>query len=389
MRVQNKSLLLRRSGFSFCTALLLSAVLSGCSSADQNADAAAAPPTIPVMTLAEKAATTTKDYTSTLEGKVNVEIRPQVDGYLDKVYIDEGAYVQAGTLLFKIKDQPYQQQLNNALAVMHAAEATVGNTQLEIDKVIPLVKSNVVSGIQLKTVQAAHQVAKANLEQAKAAVASARINIGFTLIKAPVSGFIGRIPRRLGSLVGRNDQQPLTMLSDVHEIYAYFSMSENDFINFKAQYPGKTLVEKIKQIPPVSLLLADNTVYTLKGRINMVDGQFDKNTGSIMLRATFPNADGLLRAGNTGKIRINQVHEAAVMIPQSATMELQNKVFVYKLADSNKLSRAGIEIAGKSGSEYIIRTGLKPGDRIVLNGLDRLQEGIKINPGPAAITAKK
>lgn len=389
MRVQNKSRLLRKSGFSFCTALLLFATLSGCSSADQNADAATAPPTIPVMTLAEKAATTTKDYTSTLEGKVNVEIRPQVDGYLDKVYIDEGAYVQAGALLFKIKDQPYQQQLNNALAVMHAAEATLGNTQLEIDKVIPLVKSNVVSGIQLKTVQAAHQVAKANLEQAKAAVASARINIGFTTIKAPVSGFIGRIPRRLGSLVGRNDQQPLTVLSDVHEIYAYFSMSENDFINFKAQYPGKTLTEKIKQIPPVSLLLADNTVYTQKGRINMVDGQFDKNTGSIMLRAAFPNADGLLRAGNTGKIRINQVHEASILIPQSATMELQNKVFVYKLADSNKLSRTGIEIAGKSGSDYIIQTGLKVGDRIVLTGLDRLQEGMKINPGSAPATAKK
>lgn len=387
MKVENKSLLLRRPGLLFCSALLLTSLFS-CRSANEGAGAQEAPPTIPVITLTKSAATTSKDYTSTLEGKVNVEIRPQVEGYLDKVYIDEGAFVQAGELLFKINDQPYQQQLNNTIAVMHAAEAALSNTQLEVDKVIPLVKSNVVSAIQLKTVQAAHNVAKANLEQAKAAVESAKINLGFTKIKAPVSGFIGRIPRRLGSLVGRNDQQPLTTLSDVHEIYAYFSIGESDFINFKAQFPGKTLTEKIKQIPPVSLLLADNTIYTHQGRISMVDGQFDKNTGSIMLRATFPNADGLLRAGNTGKIRIDQLHESSLLVPQASTLELQNKVFVYKLADSNKLSRVMIDITGKSGTDYIIKDSLKPGDKIVSMGLDRLQEGMVINPGSSATAAK-
>ncbi|WP_052496376.1 efflux RND transporter periplasmic adaptor subunit [Pedobacter lusitanus] len=387
MKVENKSLLLRRPGFLFGSALLFT-VLFGCHSANENTEAQAAPPTIPVITLTQSAATTTKDYTSTLEGKVNVEIRPQVDGYLDKVFIDEGAFVQAGQSLFKINDQPYQQQLNNALATMHAAEAALSNAQLEVDKVVPLVKSNVVSPIQLKTVQAAHNVAKANLEQAKAAVGSAKINLAFTNIKAPVSGFIGRIPRRLGSLVGKSDQQPLTTLSDVHEIYAYFSIGESDFINFKAQYPGKTLTEKIKQMPPVSLILPDYTTYPHKGHISMVDGQFDKNTGSIMLRATFPNADGLLRAGNTGKIRIDQLHESSLMVPQASTMELQNKVFVYKLADSNKINRVMIDIAGKSGTDYIIKDGLKAGDKIVFTGLDRLQEGMVINPGSASAPAK-
>lgn len=387
MKVENKSLLLRRPGLLFCSALLLTSLFS-CRSANEGSGAQEAPPTIPVITLTNSTATTTKDYTGTLEGKVNVEIRPQVEGYLDKVYVDEGAFVHAGELLFKINDQPYQQQLNNAVAVMHAAEATLSNTQLEIDKVVPLVKSNVVSAIQLKTVQAAHNVAKANLEQAKAAVGSAKINLGFTKIKAPVNGFIGRIPRRLGSLVGRNDQQPLTTLSDVHEIYAYFSIGESDFINFKSQFPGKTLTEKIKQIPPVSLLLADNTIYTHQGRISMVDGQFDKNTGSIMLRATFPNADGLLRAGNTGKIRIDQLHQSSLLVPQASTLELQNKVFVYKLADSNKLSRVMIDIAGKSGADYIIKDGLKPGDKIVSVGLDRLHEGMVINPGSSPAPSK-
>lgn len=387
MKVENKSLLLRRPGLLFCSALLLTSLFS-CRSANENTGTQEAPPTIPVITLTNSAATTTKDYTGTLEGKVNVEIRPQVEGYLDKVYVDEGAFVQAGELLFKINDQPYQQQLNNAVAVMHAAEAALSNTQLEIDKVIPLVKSNVVSAIQLKTVQAAHHVAKANLEQAKAAVGSAKINLGFTKIKAPVSGFIGRIPRRLGSLVGRNDQLPLTTLSDVHEIYAYFSIGESDFINFKSQFPGKTLTEKIKQIPPVSLLLADNTIYIHQGRISMVDGQFDKNTGSIMLRATFPNADGLLRAGNTGKIRIEQLHQSSLLVPQASTLELQNKVFVYKLADSNKLNRVMIDIAGKSGADYIIKDGLKPGDKIVSVGLDRLHEGMVINPGTSQVPSK-
>ncbi|MGV2479929.1 UNVERIFIED_CONTAM: efflux RND transporter periplasmic adaptor subunit, partial [Salmonella enterica subsp. enterica serovar Weltevreden] len=154
---------------------------------------------------------TYKDYSSVLEGKVNVEIRPQVDGYLDKIFVDEGAYVEEGQALFRISQLPYLEQLNQAQANLNAAEAALLNAQLDVEKVTPLVQNKVVSDIQLKTVQAAQQVAKAHVAQAKAAVATAQINLDFTTIKAPVSGYIGRLPKKTGSLVGRNDPQPLTL----------------------------------------------------------------------------------------------------------------------------------------------------------------------------------
>jgi membrane fusion protein (multidrug efflux system) len=237
-----------------------------------------------------------------------------------------------------------------------------------------------VSDYQLKVAQAARKIAVANAAQARAVVASAKINLGYTLVKAPVSGFIGRLPKKRGSLVSPTDPEPLTQLSDVHEVYAYFSLGESDFINFKSQYAGNTLNDKLKRLPPVSLLLADNTIYPQKGRIDMVDGRFDKNTGAITLRAIFPNAQSLLRSGNTGKIRLQQQHNDALLVPQTATIEVQDKVFVYAVGDSNKVSKQALNIVGKSGTDYIVKDGVKPGDRIVFNGLDHLTEGAVIRP---------
>jgi len=341
---------------------------------------AAEMPAAEVVTIDTAQATTQREYTAALEGRVNVEIRPQIDGPLDKVFVDEGAYVHAGQPLFKINEQPYREQLNNATASLHAAEAAASTAQLEIDKLTPLVTNKVVSDIQLKTAKAAHRAAVANAEQAKAMVASAQINLGYTLIKAPVNGYIGRLPKKQGSLVSRSDVQPLTQLSDVHEVYAYFSLSEGDFISFKAQYPGATIGDKLKQLPGVTLVLADNTPYPQQGRIDMVDGQFDKNTGAITLRATFPNAEGLLRSGNTGKVRLSIAHASAILVPQSATMDIQDKTFVFVLDDSNKVAKQPITIAGKSGTDYLVSGGLKAGNRIVYSGLDHLQEGMAVKP---------
>ncbi|MES2134523.1 MAG: efflux RND transporter periplasmic adaptor subunit, partial [Bacteroidota bacterium] len=190
---------------------------------------------------------------------------------------------------------------------------------------------------------------------------------------------------KTGSLVGRADVQPLTLLSDVHEVYAYFAMGETDFIHFKTAYKGTGLKEKISQLPPVALVLADNSLYTETGKVDMIDGQFDKNTGAITLRATFPNPEGLLRSGNTGKIRLGRLYHGALTVPQEATMEIQDKVFVYALGDSNKVFKQPLTIIGKSGTNYIVSEGVKHGDRIVFSNLDHLQEGAKIMP--KAVTA--
>jgi membrane fusion protein (multidrug efflux system) len=358
------------------------------SCASKPAETAAPPASAEVVTVSTANATTQQDYTATLEGKVNVEIRPQVEGYLERVYIDEGQYVKAGQPLFKINDHPYREQMNNATASLHAAEASILNAQLEIDKLTPLVQNKVISDVQLRAAQATYKVAKASSESAKAMVASAQINMGYTLITAPVSGYVGRLPKKQGALITRTDPEALTQLSDVHEVYAYFSLSENDFIRFKSQFPGNTIEEKLKSLPPVTLMLADNTEYPLEGKIDMVDGQFDKNTGAITLRAIFPNDKGLIRSGNTGKVRLNEEHSNAILVPQAATIEVQDKVFVYTVGAGNKVNKQPITVAGKSGDNYLVNAGIKAGDRIVYSGLDHLQEGAVVKPEPVKTAAK-
>ncbi|MEO6523551.1 MAG: efflux RND transporter periplasmic adaptor subunit [Mucilaginibacter sp.] len=354
----------------------------GCSPKPQTA-AVAPPPSLPVATVLSGNQTTYQEYPASIEGAVNVEVRPQVAGALDKVFVDEGAYVTVGQPLFKINDQPYRAQLNNALAAQHSAEGAMLSSQLEVDKLTPLVQYKVVSDYQLKTAKAAYQVAKANVEQAKANVATAQINLGYTTIKASVNGYIGRLLKKQGSLVAPTDPEALTQLSDVHNVHVYFSLSEQDFINFKQQNPGGTLGDKLKHLPAVSLVLTDNTEYTQQGKIDMIDGQFDKNTGAITVRASFANAQGLLRSGNTGKIRLSLQHTDALIIPESATLEMQDKVFVFAVADSNKVKKVPITIIGKSGTNYLVKDGVKKGDQIVLSGIDHLQEGTVIHPEKA------
>ncbi|OCX54868.1 efflux transporter periplasmic adaptor subunit [Mucilaginibacter sp. PPCGB 2223] len=367
--------------------IILSAIIAialfSCAPKPQTAQAPPAP-SLPVAVIRPGTDTTYQEYPASIEGVVNVEVRPQVSGSLDKVFVDEGAFVRAGQPLFKINEQPFRAALNNALASQHAAEGALANAQLEIDKLTPLVQNKVISDYQLKAAKAAYDIAKANIEQAKANVATAKINLSYTLISAPVSGYIGRLLKKQGSLVSPTDVQELTQLSDVHDVHVYFSLSEKDFVDFKEQYPGATLGDKLQHLPPVNLLLSDNTTYAKSGKIDMIDGQFDKTTAAITIRASFANPDGLLRAGNTGKVRLGLQHKDALIVPESATIEMQDKVFVFALADSNKVKKVPIGIAGKSGTNYLVNRGLKAGDQIVLSGIDHLQEGTVIQPQKTA-----
>lgn len=352
----------------------------GSSAAPGAAMGAMPPPQLPVVAVVTSPATTFKEYSASLEGRVNVEIRPQVEGILEKIYVDEGAYVKAGQPLFKINDRTYNESLNSAQSSVLAAQANVQRAQVEVDRLIPLVDNKVISEVQLKTARAALDAAKAAEEQAKAGVGNARINVGYTYITAPVSGYIGRIPYKTGSLVGKGEDMPLTVLSEINEMYAYFSMSEPDFITFKQQFAGNTIEEKVRKVPPVELLLADNSVYEQKGRISTVEGQFDRTTGTISFRATFPNAGGMLRTGNTGKVRIPQLLAQVVVVPQEATFEIQDKVFVFVVGDSNKVASKPIGIAGKTATWYFVESGLKPGEKIVFAGTGNLQDGMVIVP---------
>ncbi len=364
-----------------CIPLLFSACGSGNGGKDSEKKGT---PVLPVMTVTLGDARVSREYSSLLEGKVNVEIRPQVDGTLQKIYVDEGAFVKAGQPLFKIDDRLYREQYNSALASQHAAEASLVVATLNEEKLVPLVQNKVIADIQLKSASASRQAATAVAEQSSAAARSAFVNLDYATIKAPVSGYIGKIPLRLGSLVSKNQSNWLTLLSDVSEIYAYFSMSEMDFMRFRQQYEGGTVQEKLKRVAPVSLIMADGSLFSRKGTIGTISGQFDQATGSVRIRAVFPNPGGLLRSGNTGKVVIESLYHNVLLVPQAATVELQDKVFVFLLGKGNRVNKQVIMVAGKSGNNYIVSSGLKQGDVIVTAGTEKLPDGTVIKPVTSA-----
>jgi membrane fusion protein, multidrug efflux system len=342
-------------------------------------------PALPVIQVSNRPFTTFREYTASLEGSNDIEIRPQVGGYIEKIYVDEGAFVKKGQPLFKINDQPYQEALNNANATLAVAKANESSAEINMNKLEPLVANNVISPIQLKTAKSAYDASKAYVAQAEAQVANAKINIGYALIKAPVDGLIGRIRFKIGSLVGQSNLDPLTNISEVKDVRAYFSVSETAFIRFKDDYPGKTIEDKIKNLPPVELILSDNSVYPIKGKVEIVAGQFAPGTGAIPFRASFPNPNGVLRSGSTGRVRISVSLPAGLVIPQESTFELQDKVFVFLLGDSNKVQSAAVQIAGRSGNYYLVENGIKAGDRIVYSGVDKLSDGSHVVPLPMSL----
>lgn len=355
-------------------------ILYGCSATTDRQAFVQPIQSLPVVSVKDMPVTTYQEFTASIEGTKNVEIRPLVDGYLESIYVDEGSFVKKGQLLFKINDAPFLEQLNNAKANLLAAKANLIKAEIEVNRLTPLVQNNIVSEVQLKSAQSAQEAAKANVALAEAMVNTAQIDLGYTHIAAPVDGYIGKIPYKIGSVVGNNDIQILTVLSDVKEVYAYFSMSETDFMQFTERSAGRTTAEKIKHLPQVELVLADNSIYPLKGKVETVIGQFDRTMGTISFRATFPNTNGLLRSGNTGKVRIPHQFTSVIVIPQVATFELQDKVFVFTLADSNKVAGQPIDIIGKRNIYYLVEKGVKPGEKIVYAGLNRLRDGAVIKP---------
>jgi membrane fusion protein, multidrug efflux system len=372
-----------RAGIAILSGLI--SLLSCHSSETQGGYAAPPPPTLPVISVSERPFTTYREYTATLEGSNDIEIRPQVNGYIEKIFVDEGAFVRKGQPLFKVNDQPYQEALNNAYATLAVAKANQSSAKIEMDKLEPLVQNQVISPIQLRTAKAAYDATTAYVAQANAQIGNAKINIGYSLIKAPVDGYIGRIHVKTGSLVGVSVVDPLTNISEVRDVRAYFSVSETAFLRFKDEYPGKTIADKIQRLPPVELILSDNTVYPQKGKVEIVAGQFTSGMGAIPFRASFPNPNGVLRSGGTGRVRISISLPSGLVIPQDATYELQDKVFVFVLEDSNKVKSTAVQIGGRSGNYYLIDNGLKAGEKIVYSGVDKLNDGAVINPVPMSL----
>ncbi|MGB3589538.1 MAG: efflux RND transporter periplasmic adaptor subunit, partial [Tunicatimonas sp.] len=314
-----------------------------------------------------------------IEGVENVAIRPQVDGILEEIYVDEGVFVKKGQSLFKINSQPYQEDLNNAMANVKVEKAKLRKARTEIDRIKPLIDNEVISAVRMETALADYEVAQSSLDRAQAAAANMRINLEFTTIKAPVSGFMGRIPKSIGNLVKKADDDPLTILSNVKDVYVYFSMSESDYLYYE-RMKGDSTSKKMNS--EVKLVLSDGSVYERSGRIDANSGQIDKSTGSINLRAKFDNPDTLLRSGSTGKIIMEQIYPNAILIPQGATTSIQDKRFVFQfLEEDSTVLRKEIEIEGRTGRKYIVSDDLlNANDKIVVSGINKLANGVKVNP---------
>ncbi len=362
---------------------VVSALVSSCGGNGQKqaTGGAAQIKDFPTLTIIPRTTTLFSDYPATIEGQENVEIRPKIDGYLDKMYVDEGAAVKKGQLLFRINAPQYEQAVRTAEADIKIAVADVNAAEMNVNKVRPLVEKNIISKYELESAEYTLQAKNAALAQAKASLANARVNLGYTLVTSPVNGVVGTIPYKIGSLVSSNTAQPLTTVSNIGNIYAYFSINEKQVLSFLKNVKGATMKEKLNSLPAVSLVLADGSVFPQKGRIETASGLINAGTGSVSVRATFANPGNLVRSGSSGSVRIPATVDSAILVPQKSTYEIQGKQFVYVVSDSATVQSAQISVRPNSGGQFFVVTaGLKPGDKIVLEGVASLREGMKIIP---------
>jgi len=357
-----------------------SVIIVSCGKKDDKAAQAAAAGQVKeykTLVIQPESATLNTDYPASIQGQQNIEIRPRVEGYIDKIYVDEGAVVRAGQPLFKISAPEYEQEVRTATASIKSAQAAVSSAKLAVNKVKPLVEKEIISKYELETAQYNYDSALATLAQANASLVNARTNLGYTTVTSPVDGVVGSIPFRLGSLVSSNNTEPLTTVSSIGNVYAYFAMNEKVLLSFSEG--SGTLAQKIKQLPQVSLLLSDGSIYGEKGKIETVNGLINTETGSVNIRARFPNPRGIIRSGSSATVRIPTQVKEGLIIPQSATFELQDKIFAVTVGKDGKTKNANITILeNKAGNYYVVTSGLKAGDQIVLEGVASLKEGTEI-----------
>ncbi|MDO6515966.1 efflux RND transporter periplasmic adaptor subunit [Zobellia uliginosa] len=325
------------------------------------------PPSLKVGELTPQDITIYNEFSTTLEGKQNVEIWPKVSGFIQHVYVEEGQKIKKGQLLFKLETQTLNQDAN-------AAKASVNVAQVEVNKLKPLVEKNIISEVQLET-------AKAQLEQAKANYESVASNISYSRITSPVDGYIGEIPFKTGALVSSNMGRPLTTVSDISQVRAYFSLNEKELLKLKESMPknDKNLMD-LEKAPEVKLEMINGKEYPEPGKIAMINTIINSTTGSVTARADFENKNNILSSGSTGKIKIPTVYKNAYEIPQAATIDLQGKKLVYVLKDDNTITTMPIDIIANTQKGYIVENGIEKGTTIVLEGVTKIKDGMTISP---------
>ena len=332
------------------------------------------------ITISDKELQTT--YSAAIRGRQDIDIYPQVSGTLTRLCVEEGQAVRKGQILFIIDQVPYIAALRTAEANVEAAKAGVATSQLTYDSKRELYAQKVVSEFDLKTSHNSLLSAKAQLAQAEAQRINAANNLSYTEVKSPADGVVDTLPYRVGTLVSSGMPKPLTTVSDNSDMYVYFSMTENQMLELTRRYGSKD--RALAEMPAVSLQLNDRSTYPQEGKIETISGVIDTSTGTVSLRAVFPNKDGLLTSGGSGNVIVPLKKEDCIVIPQAATYELQDKVFVYKVVDG-KAQSAPVQVTRvNGGQEYIVENGLQVGDVIVVEGVGLLREGTPVVAKPAS-----
>ena len=354
--------------------LLLS--VTSCGSKPDSDKQQATPPEYPTQVTHAQDTTVFVEYPTVIKGQEDIEIKPRLEGLIDAIYVDEGAAVKKGQKLFQINSPQTVQMLASAQQALVSAQAQVNTAKLDVDRMSPLAEKGIISTVQLDALKNTYQSALATQAQAKAQVVNAQASSGWMTVTSPVDGRVGTIPYRQGSLV--TTSTALTTVANTENIYAYFSLNEKNLMDMLSELSGATDAEKIKNIPDVTLILADGSVYPEKGRVETIAGVVNSSTGSANFRARFPNKSGVLRSGTSGKVQIPRALQNVIVIPQKATFNIQDKTLVFK-AQGDSVEQKVVEVISiPGGRDYAVTEGLTAGERIVTDGVATLNNGQKI-----------
>lgn len=354
--------------------------LSSCGHKNANTQAGPPPQAYPTEVMEPRTVPLQAVYPVTIKGRDDVEIRPRIDGFIEQIYFDEGSVIRKGQSLYKINSPQAEQGVVTARAAVNSARAGLNTAKLNVERMRPLAEKNIISHVQLMTYENQYESAQAALSQAEASLAQAEASLSWTYVYSPVDGLAGPLNYRQGSLV--NSANVLTVVANTSNAFAYFSINEKELMDMLSLYDGATQAEKIRQMPPVTLTLADGTQYPDSGRIETISGVVNTPTGSANFRAEFPNAQGKLRSGTSGKIALPRLVHDAFLIPQKATFAQQNKVLIYVVEADTVRQQVITVLPTPDGQSYAVTGGLSRGERIVTDGVATLAQGKRIKVEP-------
>ena len=351
-------------------------VITACESKKPSLETDTTPRVLPVTRVLVKDTNLYREYVADIQAVRNVELRARVQGFLERIYVDEGQVVKKGQILFKINDEEYRAELAKATANLESAIAEAKASELEVDRLKVMVDKKVISETELSVALAKLKAVNAKIEQSRWAKSNASLRLSYTSVRAPFDGIIDRIPFKVGSLIDHGTL--LTTVSDIGEVFVYFNVSEGEYL----EYVKSTVQETGGKNKLVTLMLADGTLYPFEGSVETMGGEFQASTGSISFRARFPNPNSILKHGATGKIRLSNTVDNAIMIPQKAAFEIQDKSFVFVVDSTNQVRMRNFIPKTRFSHYYIVESGLKSGDQIVFEGIQDIRDGMRIIPKP-------